>query len=372
MYRILRNNKEQGPYKLDELIQLTLRPYDLVWIEGKSASWRYPSEIEELKTYVNGPPISTLPARTLSPTVLPVTPSAETLVPEKSLEQEEPELTAAMLEQKANAIYQRIQAYNAKCEQEGKDVQTKYARSLEDLKQDYADWLHGKKHKKREMYASNKGWVAFGAVSAAFIIFVLAGKDKEIVWPTHLQQNKTSTRIVETAEDNNQAKSLPSSNSGQSPENQIITIQYFIDSVRAALRKQGGVSKPALVTNKLPKRKVSDTQIANHPVEVILPPLEEKVVLPSIKAADLNARYIPSGNTTRIKEIHVTVQNTGTVALKQVTVDVFYYKKGDRLLDKETLFFNDIGPGNAYTVSKPANKKAVSARFELGELTADN
>jgi hypothetical protein len=28
-----------------------LKPYDLVWVEGKSAAWRYPSEVEELKLY---------------------------------------------------------------------------------------------------------------------------------------------------------------------------------------------------------------------------------------------------------------------------------------------------------------------------------
>lgn len=50
-YLLLRNNKETGPYKLDELINKGLKAYDLVWIEGKSAAWRYPSEITELKPY---------------------------------------------------------------------------------------------------------------------------------------------------------------------------------------------------------------------------------------------------------------------------------------------------------------------------------
>jgi hypothetical protein len=50
-YLLLRNNKEQGPLSLQHLIQLGLKPYDLVWVEGKSAAWRYPSEIPELKPY---------------------------------------------------------------------------------------------------------------------------------------------------------------------------------------------------------------------------------------------------------------------------------------------------------------------------------
>ncbi|RTL59586.1 MAG: hypothetical protein EKK37_07410 [Sphingobacteriales bacterium] len=50
-YILLRNNKEEGPYVLNDLISKGLKAYDLVWIEGRSAGWRYPSEIEELKAY---------------------------------------------------------------------------------------------------------------------------------------------------------------------------------------------------------------------------------------------------------------------------------------------------------------------------------
>jgi hypothetical protein len=50
-YLLLRDNKQSGPYSLDELITKGLKPYDLVWLNGKSAAWRYPSEIAELKPY---------------------------------------------------------------------------------------------------------------------------------------------------------------------------------------------------------------------------------------------------------------------------------------------------------------------------------
>lgn len=51
MYLLLRNNKQSGPYSLEELKTMGLKAYDLVWSEGKSAAWRYPSEIEELKAF---------------------------------------------------------------------------------------------------------------------------------------------------------------------------------------------------------------------------------------------------------------------------------------------------------------------------------
>lgn len=50
-YLLLRDNKESGPYTLEDLRAKGLKAYDLVWIEGKSAAWRYPSEIEELKPF---------------------------------------------------------------------------------------------------------------------------------------------------------------------------------------------------------------------------------------------------------------------------------------------------------------------------------
>ena len=51
LYLLLRDNKQSGPYSLDELKVKGLKAYDLVWVEGRSAAWRYPSEIEELKAF---------------------------------------------------------------------------------------------------------------------------------------------------------------------------------------------------------------------------------------------------------------------------------------------------------------------------------
>ncbi|MES1160573.1 MAG: hypothetical protein ABUM51_07440 [Bacteroidota bacterium] len=50
-YLLLRDNKESGPYTFDDLKAKGLKAYDLVWIEGKSAAWRYPSEVEELRSF---------------------------------------------------------------------------------------------------------------------------------------------------------------------------------------------------------------------------------------------------------------------------------------------------------------------------------
>src|SRR5882762_7307159 len=50
-YLLLRNNKESGPFTMDEIKVMPLKSYDLIWVVGKSAAWRYPGEISELKSF---------------------------------------------------------------------------------------------------------------------------------------------------------------------------------------------------------------------------------------------------------------------------------------------------------------------------------
>ena len=55
VYLLLRNNQQTGPHTFEELLQLQLKPHDLIWIEGKSYGWRYPAEVESLKPYFASP-----------------------------------------------------------------------------------------------------------------------------------------------------------------------------------------------------------------------------------------------------------------------------------------------------------------------------
>src|SRR5579863_917876 len=58
-YLLLRDNKQTGPYTFDEIKAKGFKAYDLVWIEGRSAAWRYPGEIEEFKLLA--PPVEEQP-----------------------------------------------------------------------------------------------------------------------------------------------------------------------------------------------------------------------------------------------------------------------------------------------------------------------
>src|SRR4051812_45540015 len=58
-FLLLRNNKQTGPYSVEELEQMGLKPYDLIWVNGKSAAWRYPGEVDDLKSFA--PPVEEQP-----------------------------------------------------------------------------------------------------------------------------------------------------------------------------------------------------------------------------------------------------------------------------------------------------------------------
>lgn len=63
VYLLLRNNRQSGPFSIDELWQQNLRATDMVWIEGKSTAWAYLSELELKPTVSDEKPVATMPGR---------------------------------------------------------------------------------------------------------------------------------------------------------------------------------------------------------------------------------------------------------------------------------------------------------------------
>ncbi len=58
-FLLLRDNKQTGPYSAADLENMGLKSYDLIWVDGKSAAWRYPGEIDALKAFA--PPVEEQP-----------------------------------------------------------------------------------------------------------------------------------------------------------------------------------------------------------------------------------------------------------------------------------------------------------------------
>ncbi|WP_336514334.1 hypothetical protein [Pollutibacter soli] len=52
-YLLLRSNVQTGPHTFENLVKLGLNSQDLIWIDGRSNSWRYPTEMDEFKKFIS-------------------------------------------------------------------------------------------------------------------------------------------------------------------------------------------------------------------------------------------------------------------------------------------------------------------------------
>lgn len=159
VYLLLRNNQQTGPHSLDELMELGLQPFDLIWVEGKSYGWSYPSEIDTLKPFV--PSVTAgqkLETAAKQPEREPASTQKLTQASNKKIFVSLPVTStfhsaasaspaADTIEQKAEELRKRIQSYSPPAQTE-EEIKTRYARNINEVEEDYTSWVFQKKRKK--------------------------------------------------------------------------------------------------------------------------------------------------------------------------------------------------------------------------------
>lgn len=211
VYLLLRSNKQTGPYSLEELLQLNLKPFDLVWVDGRSAAWQYPSEIPSLKAYVPETPQAAAPFQPIATSVMeemlvhapnsnagsqPQNPISQKTETQKRVFISIPKTYTPPKEQKTFAnqnSYAEHEAYMPHAEEPragnkievkqaiptyakapssyqqkavgDEDVQTNYSRSVNDVEEDYTKWMYQKKTKKK---------VSVNPKDLALVVLILA------------------------------------------------------------------------------------------------------------------------------------------------------------------------------------------------------
>lgn len=190
-YLLLRNNRETGPFSLENLVQMGLKPYDLIWVDGKSAAWRYPGEIPELKPYAPAleeqpfdrffkkpePAVAAIPEKPVEAGPVPQqAPSVPEPVPSFSDYESRyiPQSTPSQSEQPRRSVFvtmpkgrpaaepaaQRVHADNAPRETKSvpipaptqktgqpAELETKYVQPLDDIKEMYVRTLQQRNHR---------------------------------------------------------------------------------------------------------------------------------------------------------------------------------------------------------------------------------
>lgn len=262
VYLILRNNKQLGPYTLDELIAFGVKQTDLIWVEGKSAAWRYPPEIKELQpdaaeptsNIKQAPPAENRTDQKNHTTLIAAnSPKGEKKVfvsmPFQPRKEAAPTTVAPedALEQKAEALRQKLQAYIKPTDTttDPQLVETNYARSLQAVEEDYTNWKL-KQAKKKNTFAKKQKMLL--AIAAAIVIVVpLYFLLKPAAAPAHLAEKEVAKKEVSSIT----TLITPSDTDVAMPENAVVDVPQT-ESIKAnsAAKQNSTSSKPAFKTAK--------------------------------------------------------------------------------------------------------------------------
>ncbi|HEU4471583.1 MAG TPA: hypothetical protein VFR58_10895 [Flavisolibacter sp.] len=188
-YLLLRNNRQMGPFDLEELLRQDVKPHDLIWVEGRSAAWRHPREIEALQPFLPQSSQKTAPIEHPSgqlqqgfmPSQQPV-PSLPGKVfvsmPNGTRTQDQP-VAPRKTEQGAGA---RELSPGEQPSAEGRlieeELNTKYARKQEEAETAYMDWVYqSRKRRRKSVPAKTIALVLAAGIAAATGYLVLSGGD---------------------------------------------------------------------------------------------------------------------------------------------------------------------------------------------------
>lgn len=432
VYLLLRNNQQTGPHSLEELLQLHIKPLDLIWVEGKSYGWSYPSEIDTLKSFVA--------TTTSKKTELPVEqkeikPSNEKMqvsgkkifvsLPVGSTVSSMPPSSSAApdtIEQKAEELRKRIQSWSPQNPSQEKEIKTSYARSLNDVEEDYTSWVFQKKTKKTR-FLSKKNWIITGIVGVGLTGGWLIGK---VVFKEPASQ---SIQLVQKSTNSLPAAGVPQEKNTSDPVfvSQQHTLKPLSNSSATKKSKKKIETSPATKTtaaSQAPEPEIAQKKEPDLPVENVPPVVEEKseptvAEVPKEKKKTLKqilgglfkknkkdettqAEPKPAGNNNNerkatrrdepaaessaanlagqvdikinknsddwmmgVQGLKLTLYNRSTTTINKAVVEVLYYSEQNSLLEKKTIQFSNIASKKAQTVAAPDHRLADHVDYKI-------
>lgn len=394
IYLLVQNNIRTGPFTLEELLQQPSHDNGLVWIIGQSEDWLSPLEIASLESYYYKRPDGSIAVKE---TVLEDIRSRRFVGPydtgsveehrlgvlDTQLLQESPDIIPASVTEKKEAHNQVI---------ENKDyTQYRQVTAQEERMQTKAA-LNEKEDD--NLTIARKNWAVVG-IAALLIVFVAWNalfkdgvKEKRT-----LANNEKKEQLIENTSFNAAAMNETTENApvaGEPSRNEVYnsagpvtSTDSFLDSVQQVMNEQDQLmadvdavyhksflykkrypSKQTAVSNNRRSKKTSSYPIAT------IKKTNTAAKVPLIQQVDLQSRLIMDKNRQQVNAIELKVKNNSQELLKKVSVDVYYYKNGQKLLNKETVYFTNIYPDQLMTMSIASNQRATSARSQLGMVSA--
>ena len=386
-YLLLRNNKESGPFTLEEIQGMTLKSYDLIWVVGKSAAWRYPGEIQDLKPFAPPVPeqLTDLFARKSS--------GKKSDTPGFSTQESAPAKIS-------ESIITRAREQNGQKISSGRSVYVnlpvdkKPAAKHHDRIQfemeapevlrrepvyDYYD-LYKKRPSGISHISGKLLWVSIltllfgtGILTGYFIsdrrnFFSTAEK------PTHKQGPGTFPNQVNS-------KNIPDKNI--LPEKDLTTMRSAdsVKMINSDHKRQSTVQKKKFNKSGSEKKdssqnipvSTSPSPIIDHLTESSLPKTD--ILFQLIKAHPENYISIQPGRFSTgvfggISSFPIALTNNSQVFLPLVVVSIEYIQNNEKVFKTENLSYNNLEPGETVTLKAPKSARGVRISTHMVVLNA--
>jgi hypothetical protein len=415
-YLLLRDNKQSGPYTVAELVAMGIKAYDLVWLDGKSAAWRYPSEVEELKAYA--PVVEEQPFDRFYKKPAPQNDDHKRFEPKASdakVEVPVPQAVAPVVEKPANTggapgkkVYINFPASGIespkkiKTAQEEKKIiaplpesqlsekqspQTFEERSpspvLEEHPASYTSAINrsdaGKKSDKRLFYGIAAACLLMLVFTAILlinntrqrqnlrelntIVKQMENKEKEMA-----QQNRMQASLVQN---DAPAESSVQPNIEPLPTPQTDEGSVYAQKENTAPKQpahHSAKSRPADEEGTPVVFKESAKPVAKEalPQEKISPAAATKENL--LKLVSVAPNAYKTGLLGGISNLKFEITNNSLLTLQRVAVEIKYLGPEKKIVRTQTVFFENIAPGAQETIDVPKSNRGVSIQYAITDI----
>src|SRR5450432_964325 len=374
-YLLLRNNKETGPFTVEEIKQMSLKPYDLLWAVGKSAAWRYPGEINELKTFA--PPIPEKPNERVNNN-----PKSESPVQEPGLKSKESPTVLETNAGNAQSVYVNHPAAERKtssipASDHFPNETLPYANSIE------PSFSYGQLNSKpsRAVRLSSKViWVS--TILLLFGTAILTGlfiSDRRNFFSSYQHKSQEEKISAQSQSIGNKKNSnIESASEILKPVMDSVS-DIQVKPVYGNATLTGGRKK--LKSGALKKDSILKQTTAISPINLYDSALKQKApndneaLYKKMKAHPENYINLVTGKYSvgifgGISSVPITVTNNSPVRLDMVIVSIDYIQSNGKIFKTENLTYYDLEPGESVTEKTTKSSRGVKITQHLSMVNS--
>lgn len=392
-YLLLRDNKQSGPYTVPEIIEKGIKPYDLVWLDGKSISWRYPSEIEELKAYapaVEEQPFDRFykkPEQVIKTT--PVAVEHIPYVPKNIVENVDEEHTAQKkvyinfpvgnTPEKKVVHEKKIVMPEPKPEPVTFADKTNYIQPAERI----SSYNSKPASNKKPVYFA--GAVCVILIGLVTILFINNNNQQE-----RLKELNTIVKEIENKKANEfttQVKNTePAPAPAQPPSSETITNPELLSANDYSKPATKETVTPAELSATPPKQSAKETEIATgivykeRPVlrrsenEQNAPAAKNESAEPAAsseniyKLVSVKSNIYKTGVLGGISNLQLELTNNSSRELHKVAIEIKYFGPEKKVVNRQVIYFENVSPGGHSTIVVPKSKRGVSIDYTITDI----